>query len=76
MVVPTASPVSGMAALTVVPTREASAYAVAVALMAEPTAVLMAVQTAGPTVAQTAEPTVAQTAEPMVAQMAGLPAEA
>lgn len=64
MVVPTASPVSGMAALTVVPTREASAYAVAVALMAEPTAVLMA------------EPTVAQTAEPMVEQMAGLPAEA
>ena len=64
MVVPTASPVSGMAALTVVPTREASAYAVAVALMA----VRMA--------AQTAEPMVEQTAAPMVEQMAGLPAEA
>jgi hypothetical protein len=92
MVVPTASPVSGMAALTVVPTREASAYAVAVALMAVPTAEPTVAQTAEPTVeptvaqtaeptveptvAQTAGPTVAQTAEPMVAQMAGLPAEA
>jgi hypothetical protein len=75
MVVPTASPVSGMAALTVVPTREASAYAVAVALMAVPTAEPTVAQTAEPTVAQTAEPTVAQTAEPTVeptvAQTAG-----
>ena len=84
MVVPTASPVSGMAALTVVPTREASAYAVAVALMAVPTAEPTVAQTAEPTVAltvaQTVEPTVAQTAEPTVAQtaeqMAELPAEA
>ena len=88
MVVPTASPVSGMAALTVVPTREASAYAVAVALMAvrmaaqtaEPMVEQTAAQTAEPmveqTAAQTAEPMVEQTAAPMVEQMAGLPAEA
>jgi hypothetical protein len=84
MVVPTASPVSGMAALTVVPTREALAYAVAavptVEQMVEQTAVPTAAQTAGPTVEQTAVPT----AGPTVEQMAGqtvvptvvLPAEA
>ena len=70
MVVPTASPVSGMAALTVVPTREALAYAVA----AVPTVEQMVEQTAVPTAAQTAGPTVEQTAVPMVEQMAGLTA--
>jgi hypothetical protein len=88
MVVPTASPVSGMAALTVVPTREALAYAVA----AVPTVEQMVEQTAGPTVEQTAAPMVEQmveqmagltaaqtvelTAEPMVAPTVVLPAEA
>jgi hypothetical protein len=78
MVVPTASPVSGMAALTVVPTREALAYAVAavptVEQMVEQTAVPTAAQTAGPTVEQTAVPMVEQMAVPMVEQMAGLTA--
>jgi hypothetical protein len=79
MVVPTASPVSGMAALTVVPTREALAYAVAavptVEQMVEQTAVPTAAQTAGPTVEQTAVPMVEQMAVPMVEQTAAQTAE-
>jgi len=77
MVVPTASPVSGMAALTVVPMPEDSASVVLVELTAGPTAALMVGPTAalmvermvgpmvGPTAAPTAGPIGAQTVAPI-----------
>jgi hypothetical protein len=66
--VPRASPVSGMAALMVVPILEASVSAGA-AVTVGPTAVPMAGPTAVPIAAQMAEPIAAQMVEPIAVLM-------